>query len=151
MDYNNNYSPYSGQNQNNQYAPEPFFRNPGQSMATASMVLGLVGLFTLFTVYIPLICGGLAVILAILSKGYGKKMLLTAKVGIGTAVGGIALIVFIIFSLAGLLLSRSGDDLVNFGKAMDKQFEQQTGQELKDILGQSYEDIMKDYTEIMGK
>ena len=57
----------------------------------------------------------------------------------------------IIFSLVGVLLASSGDDLVNFGKAMDEQFEQQTGRELEDILGQSYEDIMRDYTEIMGK
>ncbi|MCI8978894.1 hypothetical protein D5282_17700 [bacterium 1xD8-48] len=151
MDYNNNYNPYTGQNQNNQYAPEPVLRNPGQSMATASMILGVVGLFTIFTVYIPLICGGLAVILAILSRGYGKKMLLAARVGIGTAIGAVVLICSIIFSLVGILLASSGDDLVNFGKAMDEQFEQQTGIELEDILGQSYEDIMRDYTEIMGK
>lgn len=151
MDYNNNYTPYEGQSQTNQYTQGPVLRNPGQSMATASMVLGIVSLFTLFTVYIPLVCGGLAVILAILSKGYGKKMLLTARVGIGTAVGGVVLISSIVFSLVGVLLSSSGDELVNFGKAMDKQFEQQTGRELEDILGQSYEDIMRDYTEILGK
>lgn len=150
MDYNN-YTPYTEQNQNNQYAQGPIGRNPGQSMATASMILGLIGLFTVFTVYIPLICGSIAIILAVLSKGYGKKMLAYAKVGIGTAIGGVALIASIIFSLVGILLSSSGDDLVNFGRAMDKQFEQQTGRELEDILGQSYEDIMKSYTEIMGK
>lgn len=151
MDYNNNYSPYEGPNQNNQYAQGPVLRNPGQSMATASMVLGVIGLFTIFTVYIPLICGSLAIILAVLSKGYGKKMLIAARVGIGTAIGGVVLISTIIFSLVGLLLSSSGDDLVNFGRAMDKQFEDQTGMELEDILGQSYEDIMKNYTEILGK
>ena len=150
MDYNN-YTPYTEQNQNNQYAQGPIGRNPGQSMATASMILGLISLFTVFTVYIPLICGSIAIILAVLSKGYGKKMLAYAKVGIGTAIGGVALIASIIFSLVGILLSSSGDDLVNFGRAMDKQFEQQTGRELEDILGQSYEDIMKSYTEIMGK
>ena len=151
MDYNNNYTPYEGPNQTSQYTQGPVLHSPGQSMATASMILGLVSLFTLFTVYIPLICGSLAVILAVLSKGYGKKMPLTARVGVGTAVGGVTLIMTLLFTLTRILLSSSGDDLVNFGKAMDEQFEQQTGIELEDILGQSYEDIMRDYTEIMGK
>lgn len=152
MDYHNNYPPYTQQNQNDsQYEPKPYLRNPGQGMATASMILGLAGLFSIFTVYLPLICGSIAIILAILSKGYGKKMLAAARVGVGTAIGSIVLIMSIIVSLAAMLLSSSGKDLIRFGETMDQQFEDQTGYRLEDFLGQSYEDIMRDYTEVLGK
>lgn len=150
MDYNNN-NPYTQQN-NNYYSngQGQFIRNPGQALATVSMILGLASIFTIFTVYIPIICGSLAIVLAILSKGYGKKMLGTARIGIGTAIGGMALVIAVIGSLTALLLSSSGDTLVKFGQQMDQQFEEQTGQKLEDVLGTSYEDIMKGYAESLG-
>lgn len=151
MDFNN-YNPYTQQNNNSNYSnrQRQFIRNPGQALATVSMILGLASIFTVFTVYIPVICGSLAIVLAILSKGYGKKMLGSAKIGIGTSIGGMALVITVIGSLAALLLSSSGDTLIQFGQQMDQQFEEQTGQKLEDILGSSYEDIMKDYSEILG-
>lgn len=147
MDYNNNNNPYTQQN-NNYYSSgqgRPV-RNPGQTMATMAMVLGLASIFTMFTIYIPLICGSLAVVFAILSKGYGKKMMAAAKIGIGTAIAGIALIVTILGSVSAMLLSLSSEDLVNLGRELDQQFESQTGRELKEVLGTSYEEIMKEYT-----
>lgn len=150
MDYNN-YNPYTQQN-NNAYSDRQrqFIRNPGQALATVSMILGLASIFTVFTVYIPVICGSLAIVLAILSKGYGKKMLGSAKIGIGTGIGGMALVITIVGSLTALLLSSSGDTLIQFGQQMDQQFEEQTGQKLEDILGSSYEDIMKNYANTLG-
>ncbi len=129
--------------QSNYYNLPP--RNPGQTMATVSMILGVVSIFTLFTVYIPLVCGSIAVVLAILSKGSLKKMLTTAKVGIGTAIGSIALLFVMIASFSAMLLSTSGDTLIKFGQQIDQQFKEQTGQEIEDILGMSYEDIMREY------
>ncbi len=151
MDYNTNNNPYTQQN-NNPYpnGQNQFIRNPGQTLATISMVLGLASMFTLFTVYIPLICGSIAIVLAILSKGYGKKMLSMAKIGIGTAIGGMALVISIVGSMTALILSSDGDFLVEFGQQMDQQFEQQTGQKLEDLLGTSYEDIMKSYSETLN-
>lgn len=147
MDYNNNNNPYTQPN-NNYYSNGQggSIRNPGQTMATMAMVLGVASIFTMFTVYIPLICGSLAIVFAILSKGYGKKMLAAAKIGIGTALAGIALIVTIIGSVSAMLLSLSSEDLVNLGRQLDRQFESQTGRELEEILGTSYEDLMKEYT-----
>lgn len=129
--------------QSNYYNLPP--RNPGQTMATVSMILGVVSIFTLFTVYIPLVCGSIAVVLAILSKGSLKKMLTTAKVGVGTAIGSIALLFVMIASFSAMLLSTSGDTLIKFGQQIDQQFKEQTGQEIEDILGMSYEDIMREY------
>ncbi len=150
MDYNNNYDPNIPPE--NRYDPrrtDNLIHNPGQNMATASMILGLVSVFTVFTVYLPLICGGTAFVLAILSKGYGKKMLATAKIGIGGAIGGVVLVLSVFTSVMALLLS-GGDALVDLGRQMDQRFERQTGQQLEDFLGESYEDIMKDYAEILG-
>ena len=40
---------------------------------------------------------------------------------------------------------------MEFGKQLDQQFEQQTGQDLESLLGTSYEDIMQEYAESLGK
>ena len=152
MDYNYNNNPYT--QPNNQYNPHnqnQFIRNPGQTMAMVSLILGIASIFTILTVYLPLILGSIAIVLAILSKGYGKKMLATAKAGIGTAIGGIALIAVVFGSVISLFFSLSGDQLVEFGRQIDEMFEQQTGQDIEDIAGTSYEEIMKSFSEIIGK
>lgn len=149
MDYNNN-NPYT--QQNNQYhssAPRPGIQNPGQTMATIAMVLGLASVFCIFTVYLPLVLGSIAIILAILSKGYGKKMLATAKIGVGTAIGGLSMVLVLIASVFSLLMSNS-DVLIDQGRQLDEQFERQTGQKLEDYLGKSYEDIMREYAELFN-
>ncbi len=148
-DYNNH--PYIPQDHNYSDSGRQYIYNPGQTMAAISMILGIVSFITVFSVYIPLICGSIAIILALLSKGYGKKLLTTAKIGVGTAIGGFALVITVFGSLMTLFFSSSGDTLVQFGQEMDKQFEQQTGRDLKDVLGSSYEDIMKEYAEMLGK
>lgn len=147
MDYNNN-NPYT--QQNNQYYtsnPRPGIQNPGQTMATIAMVLGLASVFCIFTVYLPMVFGSIAIILAILSKGYGKKMLATAKIGVGTAIGGLSMVLVLIASVFSLLMSNS-DVLIDQGRQLDEQFERQTGQKLEDYLGKSYEDIMREYAEL---
>ena len=152
MDYNYNNNPYT--QPNNQYNPNnqnQFIRNPGQTMAMVSLILGIASIFTILTVYLPLILGSIAIVLAILSKGYGKKMLATAKAGIGTAIGGIALIAVVFGSVISLFFSLSGDQLVEFVRQIDEMFEQQTGQDIEDIAGTSYEEIMKTFSEIIGK
>ena len=148
MDYNNNYNPHT--QQNSQYYsqnPRPGINNPGQSMATVAMVLGLASVFCIFTVYLPMIFASIAIILAVLSRGYGKKMLTTAKIGISTAVGGLAMVIALVVSVFSLLMS-NGDVLINQGRMLDEQFERQTGQKLEDVFGRSYEDIMRDYVEL---
>ncbi len=124
---------------------------PGSSMATAAMFLSLAAIFSIFTIYLPLVFGSIAIILAILSKGYGKKLLPTAKVGISIGIGSISLILVIFASAVSLLLTSSGDSLIKLGQQLDSQYEKQTGTQLEDIFGQSYEDIMKEYVTILDK
>lgn len=152
MDYNNNNNnPYVQQNHDYSGGAGQFIRNPGQTMATVSMVLGVLSIFTMLTVYIPFVFGSLAILFAVLSAGYGKKMLATAKIGIGAGIGGMAVVAAVVGTLVVTILSSSGDSLTNFGRQMDQQFENQTGQSFEDIFGQSYEDIMKEYAQMMGK
>ena len=150
---NNNYNnPYTQLNDQEPYnRPQPPFRNQGMTMATVSMILGLGSIFTMFTVYLPLILGSLAILFAILSKGYGKKMVAAAKIGIGTAIGGLALVITVAGTAVGIIFSLSKDSMVQFGQAMDQQFEEQTGMSLEDVAGQSYEELMRDYAELLGK
>lgn len=151
MDYNNN-NPYTQQNNNyNYYGQNQFIRNPGQAMAVASMILGIASIFTLLTFYLPVILGSLAIVFAILSKGYGKKMLNTAKIGIRTAYVGIGLIILALSAFITFFLSLNGDTLIEFGRQVDRQFEQQTGQDIEDFAGTSYEEIMKKYAQMLGK
>lgn len=152
MDNNNYNNPYTQPGGKQYYSnPQPAFKNPGATMATVSLVLGIGSIFTLLTVYFPLILGSLAIVFAVLSTGYGKKMLASAKVGIGTAIGGIVLVITIIGSVLGLIFSLSGDDMIQFGQEMDKQFEEQMGISLEEFAGESYEDVMKTYVDLLGK
>ncbi len=156
MDYNNlnnNQNSYNQQNNSRYYsAPPTNFRDPGMTFATISVIFGLGCLFTLFTVYIPFILGGLAILFAILSKGYNKKMNLTAKIGIGTAISGIAILFAIIGTMVTLLLSSSRENLVQIGQYLDQLIESQTGyNNLEQLTGTSYEDLMTEYADILGK
>ena len=60
-----------------------------QSMAVASLILGIVAVFTSGCIYLALICGSLGIILALLSKGgeltldaYGKAGLILSGIGL---------------------------------------------------------------------
>lgn len=102
MDFNNtpqnnipnqNGNPYG----NSPYNP-PVPKSPAEGMATAAMVLGIAAIVSaaLMTVYFPFILGGISIILAILSKGYGEQIVAKAKVGIACAIVGIAVNLFIV-------------------------------------------------------
>lgn len=92
MDYQPQ-NPQSGPNGGNPYPygvpVQPMPPRPkGQSMATASMVLGIVALASLLIlrITVPFLLGGIGIILAILSRGGAKKMLGRAKAGIACCI-----------------------------------------------------------------
>lgn len=138
---------YREQNNYNQ----PQFHNAGATFATVSMILGLGCMFTFLTVYIPLVLGSLSIIFALLSKGYGKKMLVSAKIGMCTAIGCMALIATIMGTFISLFLSSSRTDMIRMGQQLDQQLEDQLGISPDEILGQSYEDMMKTFADSLGK
>lgn len=141
MDYNN---------QDN-YRPPQFYPNPGTTFATVSMILGVGSVFTLLTVYLSVILGSLAIIFAVLSSGAGKKFLATAKVGIGSAIGSMAVAIMLISSAFGFFLSSSRENLIQFGQQMDQIVEKQIGASPEELIGESYENVMKTFADAMGK
>lgn len=124
------------------------FHSPGLSMASASLLLGLAAVFTTMAVFPPLICGSLAIIFALLSKGYGKKMITQAKIGFACAVGSICLTVVMFFASFALILSEP-DILIEFGKQYDATCESMYGQSSEDMFGYSFEDAMTDYADLL--
>ena len=106
--YNNGpVPPY--QNNGSGYPPyyTPPTRHPGSSFATASMVLGIIAVISAFfaTVYPPIICGGLSIILSLLSKGNDKAMLPNAKVGLLTGILGMVVNVVVVGSFFVMLFT----------------------------------------------
>lgn len=121
--------------------------NANNGFAFAALILGVCSLLSLFTVYLPLILGSLAIIFAILSKGYGKKMVTAAKVGFGTAIGSLSFLVCLIGAVLGsiylLLASYTPAQLIKLGRNMDDQIESQIGMSTEDMFGTSYEELME--------
>lgn len=141
MDYNN---------QNN-YRPPQFYPNPGTTFAMISMILGIGSVFTLMTIYLPIILGSLSIIFAVLSSGTGKKLLATAKVGIGSAVGSIAVVIALMGSVFGLILGSSRENLIQLYQQMDQIIESQMGASPEELIGESYENVMRSFADTMGK
>ncbi len=141
MDYNN---------QNN-YRPPQSYPHPGATFATVSMILGVGSVFTLLTVYLPFILGSLSIIFAVLSSGAGQKLLATAKVGIGSAIGSMAMIIALMGTVLGLILGTSRENMLQLGQQMDQMIENQMGVSPQELIGESYEDIMRSFADAMGK
>lgn len=142
--YNNGQIP-PWQNSNSGVPPyyAPPTRHPGSGFATASMVLGILAILSAFTgtVFPPLICGGLSVILALLSKGNDRAMLPNAKVGVLTAVLGLVVNVLIVAS-AFLLLFTNPD--------MQKEFHDQLNYYYEYFYGESFDDAWDEMEDIYG-
>lgn len=149
MDYNNNGSiPPQG---NGYYGGvNPTFRNPGMAMATASLILGAASFFTILSVFLPLVLGGLAVLFALLSKGYGKKMLTQAKIGLICGIGGFCITAAVFGSSMAMLL-KDPDLLVEIGQQYDDAIESMYGQSTEEIYGESFEDMMEQYAELLKR
>lgn len=100
--YNNN--PYNNNPYNPYGAPlQPAPRNTkGDSMASASMILGIIALVSLLLLRLsmPFILGGVGIILAILSKGSARKMVGRAKAGMICCITGLVLdLAFCVFAV----------------------------------------------------
>lgn len=94
--YNNGNSYNNGNPYNNngswQYRPAPV-KSPGDGMAAAAMVLGIISIASLFfmQIYVPFITAGVGIVLAVLSKGSAPNMLGRAKAGITCCIVGLAM------------------------------------------------------------
>lgn len=119
------YNPY---NPYNPYgAPLMPVRHKGDSMATVSMVLGIISLVSLvlLRVTVPFLLGGISIILAILSRGGAKKLLSRAKAGLTCSIIALALdVLFCIFAVwvAFVLPNQSPKFRNELNKACEQQY-----------------------------
>ncbi len=80
-------------------------QNTSNGMATASLVLGIIGILTIFFGG-SVILGALAIILALLSRGSGS-MSRPAGIGMGLGIAGILLGIFVIISMFAYVFTSS--------------------------------------------
>ena len=123
------------------YAPPT--RHPGSAFATASLVLGIIAILSAFTgtVFPPLVCGGLSIILALLSKGNDRVMLPNAKVGVLTGILGLILNVLVVASAFLLLFTEP---------ELKEDFHRQLNQYYEYFYGESFDDAWDEIEDIYG-
>ena len=123
------------------YAPPT--RHPGSAFATASLVLGIIAILSAFTgtVFPPLVCGGLSIILALLSKGNDRAMLPNAKVGVLTGILGLTINVLVVASAFLLLFTEPG---------LKEDFHRQLNQYYEYFYGESFDDAWEEMEDIYG-
>jgi hypothetical protein len=124
-------------------------KNPGMAMATASLLLGAASFFTALSVFLPLVLGSLAILFALLSKGYGHKMITQAKIGFFCGIGGICVTAVVFISSAAMLL-KNPDMLIEIGQQYDAAMESMYGQSTEEIYGESFEDVMRQYADFFN-
>lgn len=77
--------------------------------ATASLVLGIIGLATGCCIYTSIICGALAVLFALLSRGGEMTLPGKSKIGLGLGIASAAMgILILIIAFAYMLLQFGG-------------------------------------------
>lgn len=135
--------------ENNYYnQPVSKLTNPGLTMAVTSLFLGIASLFSMLTIFLPLALGGFAILFALLSKGYAKKMTAQAKAGFICGLAGISVTATIFISSFAMIFSNP-DMLVTIGQQYDAVCEDMYGQPAEDIFGFSFEDMMEDYADVL--
>lgn len=116
-------------------------------MAAASLFLGLGAVFTVLTVFLPLVFGGLAILFALLSKGYGRKMLSQARIGFGCGIASLCTVA-VLFVSTFISMVSNPDQLIQIGQQYDAICENVYGQSSEDLLGYSFEERMREYAEL---
>lgn len=115
-------------------------RIKGQSMATASMVLGIVTLssFVLLQLSLPFLLGGIGIILAILSRGSAKRMIGRAKAGMICCITGLCLDV-VLCTFAVWLVFALPSISPELTEEVNKMCEQQYGVSYDEMMEEIYE------------
>ncbi|MCL2719246.1 MAG: hypothetical protein FWE14_10765 [Lachnospiraceae bacterium] len=90
----------------------------GQTMATAAMIAGILCVVTLWTLYLPIVIGGLGVIFAFLSLGFERKLSSNAKMGLIFSASGLAICV-IILATSTFFLFNNPERFLEIGRQLD--------------------------------
>ncbi len=133
---NGNYGPNRTGQSPYGYPYPPSYKMPGKSLATASMILGIISILStiLMTLYIPMILGSIAIVLAILSKGSKNNMPGQATAGIVCGAGGLVVNVGI-FTAALVFVFSHPEILQETARTYDTFLEQYYGNPQKKCSG----------------
>ena len=142
---NGNYGPNRTGQSPYGYPYPPSYKMPGKSLATASMILGIISILStiLMTLYIPMILGSIAIVLAILSKGSKNNMPGQATAGIVCGAGGLVVNVGI-FTAALVFVFSHPEILQETARTYDTFLEQYYGESTEEMFGQSMEDMINE-------
>lgn len=123
---------------------QPAQRKPkGDSMATASMILGIITLVSLFLLQfsMPFLLGGVGIILAILSRGSAKHLAGKAKAGLICCIVGLTLDIVLCISAVWLVFALpkiSPEMTEEVNKACEEQY------------GISYYEMLEEFYDMFG-
>lgn len=123
---------------------QPFQRKPkGDSMATASMVLGIITLVSLllFQVSMPFMLGGVGIILAILSRGNAKHLAGKAKTGLICCIVGLTLDIVLCISAVWLVFALPH---------ISPELTEEVNQVCEEQYGISYDEMMEEIYDMFG-
>jgi hypothetical protein len=94
---------YQSYDPNNPYQ-QPWQDKRSASMTTAAKVLGIISIATCTNLFISAVCGALAIMFALLSKGGELTMSKSAKLGLGLGIAGLVITAILYaVSLAAIL------------------------------------------------
>lgn len=126
MDYNN-YQPNGNYNQNNLYH-QPIRNQRSAGMETAALVLGIISLVTCTCIYVSIVCGALAIMFALLSKGGATSM--SQRANYALIIGIIGIVVTIaVFTIALVSTLQTYGSFENMMRAYS------------DLMGMDYEEL----------
>ena len=113
-------------NFNSQYRPPA---RPQDAMLTASIVLSVIAMATTCCIYSSVVCGSLAIILALLARGEKKKLTPQGKLAVMT--GSAAIIISLFATIIMFVVTiREYGSFENFLKAYSDIMESMTGMSL---------------------
>lgn len=99
------------------------------AMETAAMVLGIISVVGLFFIYVPLICGPLAIILANLSRGAQPGFTTKGKVAVGLGIAGFVFVIILIIISFTIVMNTFGgvEGMVDYYNNLMQQYLEGTG------------------------
>lgn len=120
MDYQSNYAPQ---------------KDLHDSFSNAAMILGALSIVTgiMMTVYPPLVLGGLAILIALLSRGNEPVLRSKAKIGILCGIAGLILDIAIIAGSVYLVFSNA-----EYKEQFDTLYEQLYGETFEDTIEENW-------------
>ena len=144
------YQPQNPQGGPNGYPPyppygapmQPYLGNPkGDSMATASMILGIITLASMLVLQftIPFLLGGVGIVLAILSRGSAKRLAGKAKAGLICCIVGLSLDIMLCVSAICLVFA-----LPN----LSPEFQKEVNKACEEQYGVSYDEMREEFYEM---